>query len=165
MIPKQIYLEALLKDGSENDTMIDATHPMPGSTGGQFTPPGPPSPADIVSEAGVRVVAGGEVLGVLPPVLVRAPGGLVVHHPVSTPAPASSWQTDALLGAAVQTRLVRPHVPAVGVKLWLIFENLSNSTYLLVSRSWKILSMDSISGSHKCRNIFDLTLDEFLRPS
>ena len=95
---------------------------MPGSTGGQFTPPGPPSPADIVSEAGVRVVAGGEVLGVLPPVLVRAPGGLVVHHPVSTPAPASSRQTDALLGAAVQTRLVRPHVPAVGVKLWLIID-------------------------------------------
>ena len=134
---------------------------MPGSTGGQLTPPGPPSPADIVSEAGVRVVAGGEVLGVLPPVLVRAPGGLVVHHPVSTPAPASSWQTDALLGAAVQTRLVRPHVPAVGVKLWLIFENLSNSTYLLVSRSWKILSMDSIVDSRKHKSIVHLPLDEF----
>ena len=107
---------------------------MPGSTGGQLTPPGPPSPADIVSEGGVRVVAGGEVLGVLPPVLVRAPRGLVVHHPVSTPAPASSRQTDALLGAAVQTRLVRPHVPAVGVKLWLLHYFYWDALYLSVGK-------------------------------
>ena len=92
------------------------------------------SPADVVSEARLGVVAGGEVLGVLPPVLVRAPGGLVVHHPVSTPAPASSRQTDALLGTAVETRLVRPHVPEVGVKFLLLHYFHWDALYLSVGK-------------------------------
>ena len=50
------------------------------------------------------MVAGGEVLGVLPAVLVRAAGGVMVHHPVPAPSPPAPRQPHALLAAAVQSR-------------------------------------------------------------
>ena len=81
---------------------MNVSYLMPRSAGRQFAPPRPPPPPDVVCEAGVGVVAGGEVLGVLPPVLVRPAGRVVVHHPVSAPRPSSAGQADALLGAAVQ---------------------------------------------------------------
>ena len=62
------------------------------------------SPADVVSKARLGVVAGGEVLGVLPAVLVGAAGGVMVDHPVPAPRPPAPGQPHALLAAAVQTR-------------------------------------------------------------
>ena len=82
---------------------MNVSYLVPWSAGRQFAPPGPPPPPDVVCEAGVGVVAGGEVLGVLPAVLVRAAGGVMVDHPVPAPSPPAPRQPHALLAAAVQT--------------------------------------------------------------
>ena len=64
------------------------------------------TPPDIICECWLRMVAGGEVCGVLPSVLVSSPGRVVVNHPVPDPGPAAAGQPHTLLGGAVQTSLV-----------------------------------------------------------
>ena len=44
-----------------------------------------------------------------------------------------------------------------------IHTSVTDYTCLWVTQSWKILSAGSISGFHRCKNISDLTLAEFLR--